>query len=166
MTTAQRRTRQPRQAVQEPPPAKPAKKLRTQNIGRPPKFKGQETIDRVLAMEPTTVTGIAQNLGVVVETIYAWCGQDQAFSEAVNKCRQGVVRNLERSMLGQAAGEVNGNATAGIFMLKNLAPDQYRDRREHTVEVNTTVELNYTGFALEDGDGGDFLEGEFEEIYD
>jgi hypothetical protein len=50
-------------------------------------------------------------------------------------------------------------------MLKNLAPDQYRDRREHKVEVTGTVELNYTGFALEDDGDGDFLEGEFEEIY-
>ena len=62
-------------------------------------------------------------------------------------------------MLGQAEGSVVGNATAGIFLLKNIAPQEYRDKREYDIAVTQTVEIDYQGFEEDE-----YLEADYDRI--
>jgi hypothetical protein len=110
--------------------------------GRPTKYH-PELVQTVEQLPPMTLTQIAVALEITKSTLYEWIKIYPEFSDAVQNCRAQLVGQLEGNMLGQAAGTVTGNATAGIFMLKNLAPDEYRDRREHYVEVADTVEIEY-----------------------
>ena len=127
-------------------------------MGRPTKYR-EEMPDEIRAMGPMTVTKLALALGVAIDTMYAWMNKYPDFSDAVKESRAGVVMRLEDAMIGQAEGTVTGNATAGIFLLKNLAPKEYRDRREVQVE-SQSLEINFVGFDE------DAIEGDFEELDD
>jgi transposase-like protein len=130
--------------------------------GRPTKYLDKVTVAKVTELEQlengATVTAIAHHLGVDVSTVSDWQAIYPDFSRAVNSCRTRLTRRLEGAMLGQAEGSVVGSAVAGIFLLKNIAPQEYRDKREHHIEVTQTVEIDYQGFEE------DYIEGTYENI--
>lgn len=125
-----------------------------------------EFLDELKDMESATVAQLARHFNVCRDTIYSWGQRYPEFGAEVRRCRAGLIQDMETALVQQAKGEIQGNATAAIFLLKNLAPDDYRDRREVQVETTGTVVLDYTGFELEDESGEDFIEGDFEEIFD
>lgn len=120
-------------------------------------------LEEIRELPPSTVIGIAQHFGVIRHTIYRWMERFPEFALEVKRCQEGLVDDLETAMVDQACGRLDGNATAGIFLLKNLAPDDYRDRREHVVEQHTIVELDFMGY---DEDELDAIEAEYEEVVD
>lgn len=122
-----------------------------------------EHVDELRAMEAATVAQIARHFGVCRDTIYSWMQRFPEFEAEVRRCRAGLVQDMESALVQQAKGEIQGNATAAIFLLKNLAPDDYRDRREHVVETHTVVELDFMGY---DEDELDAIEAEYEEVVD
>jgi hypothetical protein len=66
------------------------------------------------------------------------------FSDTMKMARCLAQEWWEDTLAGQARGRYEGgSATAAIFAMKNQFPDDYRDRREHYVEVTDTVEIEY-----------------------
>jgi len=130
-------------------------------VGRPTKYNARMiTKINKLAEIGMTHTQIARDIGVARITLYEWAEKHPELSDALKRSRDGVVSRMESALVGQAEGEISGNATAGIFMLKNLAPDLYKDRRDHTVEVKEGVVINFLGYD----DNDDAIDGEFEEL--
>ena len=134
---------------------------RKEPFGRPTKYQGDKTLKKVQACikEGMSHRQIARHLGISSPTLYLWAEKYPDFSNILQKARDELVSRYERALLGQAEGNVTGNATAGIFMLKNLAPDEYRDRREHKVEVTDTLDLDFTGFD-------EAIDADYEEVDD
>ena len=130
-------------------------------VGRPTKYSPAIAAKaNELATLGLTHTQIARNLDIARSTIYEWAEIHPELSDALKRSRDGLVSRMESALVGQAEGEITGNATAGIFMLKNLAPDLYKDRRDHTVEVKEGVVINFLGYD----DNDDAIDGEFEEL--
>lgn len=70
----------------------------------------------------------AGHLGVCYDTVRNWMDQYPDFFQAVKRGEALRCGSLEREMLGAQNGHT---VTARIFALKNAAPDEWRDRREH-----------------------------------
>ena len=99
-------------------------------VGRPTKYK-QEYCDMVIEhmSEGASLTSFAASIDVSRSTIDNWMSENPEFLEAVKiakaKCGQWW-EQLGRSnaITGQ------GNATLVIFGLKNMAPDEWREKQE------------------------------------
>lgn len=100
-------------------------------------------------------TGIAVKLGVTKTTIYRWMDDYPDFRAAMERARECNQVAWESLMRTQAVTG-KGNATAGIFMMKNLFPDDFKDRREHDVSGKVGVfEIDFTGYDDDEDEGED-----------
>jgi hypothetical protein len=77
-----------------------------------------------------STTALAGHLGVSRQTIYDWMGAHPEFLDAVKR-GQAASSIWWENRLRDNAEKGEGNATSAIFGLKNRAPDDWRDRREH-----------------------------------
>jgi hypothetical protein len=96
----------------------------------------------------------AQEVGVSRMATYLWRKEDPAFDEAVDKAKQMAAENIEEALLTRA---VHGNergiyykgdkvdtyreydTTAGIFLLKGLMPDRYKERTETVHDISPAM---------------------------
>ena len=123
------------------------KKVTRKKIGRPsgfdPNFHPAQA--KKWLSEGGTKAGCAAAFGISHETYCQWQNKYADFAEA-NK--QGVAV-MEKTIVGSMFKSANGyvsedgkefapNITAGIFLLKNINPNDWRDRREVVSEVKIT----------------------------
>lgn len=109
------------------------------------------------ARDGLTDEQIAQNIGIVPSTLYAWINRYPEISESLKRGKEVVDRQVENALLKRALGyqfdevtyefgeetkrvtkEVQPDTTAQIFWLKNRKPVEWRDKQqvEHTGDMN------------------------------
>lgn len=74
------------------------------------------------------------------DTLYEWKDRHAAFSEAWHKSKIYRQKALEMLVMKHATGRTKGSTAAALFMLKNIAPEHYKDRTE--VEYKTTERMD------------------------
>lgn len=105
-------------------------------------------------------------VGVARETVYQWMRAHRAFADAVSRARSAQQLAWERKLFVSRKG---AEVTASIFVLKNIAPDQWRDLKHtehnHTVRVETLSDqqLNAIAAGSSAADAG-VIEGEYERV--
>ena len=108
--------------------------------GRPSKYSEAYTTEVVSFMsEGFSLTAFAGEIGVARSTINEWMDEYPEFSEAVKKGKAKCALAWERLGIKNAR-DGQGNATSIIFGLKNMAPDDWREKSEtqHSGEVALT----------------------------
>lgn len=132
--------------------------------GRRGKFTEWLTDEGLIKLEGWARDGltdeqIAQNIGIVPSTLYAWKNRYPELSEALKRGKEVVDRQVENALLKRAIGyqyeevtyefgeeskrvikEVTPDTTAQIFWLKNRKPQQWRDKQD--IEHNGHVDSN------------------------
>jgi hypothetical protein len=111
----------------------------------------------------------AGTIGVSRETVYKWRTERREFSDAVARARAAQQLWWELKLGRSRKG---AETTASIFVLKNIAPDQWRDLKytEHThtvrAEMLTDQQLNAIAAGAVPSDVGvnGVIEGECERI--
>lgn len=123
----------------------------TNPVGRPSKYK-ETYCDLIIEhmSEGASITSFAAEIGVARSTIDEWAINYPEFSGAVKIGKAKCAAWWEK--LGRSnAITGDGNATLVIFGLKNMAPDDFRDKQEihqtgsmehkHSVKEMTNEEL-------------------------
>lgn len=108
-------------------------------VGRPSKYR-PEYCDMVVEhmSEGASLTSFAAEIDVSRETISEWSRVHPEFSVAVKKGKAKCSAWWERlGRTGAMGGDVN--PTLVIFGLKNMSPDDWRDKQE--LEVNQKSEI-------------------------
>lgn len=80
-----------------------------------------------------TVYHAARAAGVGRRTTYAWRDKYPEFAQAWDDALEDSTEILEDSMFQRA---IAGDTTAGIFLLKALRPEKYRDKPPVTIDAN------------------------------
>ena len=103
--------------------------------GRPSKYKETYCGEVITHMsEGASLTSFAAEIGVCRDTIAEWANVHPEFSEAVKKGKAKCAAWWEKqARLGAVGGAAN--PTLCIFGLKNMAPDDWRDKTEQDVNV-------------------------------
>jgi|SRR5688572_8618952 hypothetical protein len=108
-------------------------------MARPSKYK-PAYCDLVIEhmSEGASITSFAAEIGVARSSINEWMEQNPEFSEAV-KIAKAKCASWWEKVGRKNALEGGGNATLVIFGLKNMAPDEWREKQEieHTGQVVT-----------------------------
>lgn len=86
--------------------------------------------------ENLTFYGAAKVAGISRMSVYRWMDEDPLFKDAVAKCKELATQRLEQSMYDRA---VKSDTIAGIFLLKSLRPQTYRDDAQRQPPVNVGV---------------------------
>lgn len=81
-----------------------------------------------LAAQGLTMEQIAAVLGISDTTLYVKQNKNPELLEALKRGRHRGVATISNALFEKAKA---GDNTAMIFYLKNRAPDEWRDRREH-----------------------------------
>lgn len=84
-----------------------------------------------------TLTSFAAEVNVARSTINEWIDNHPEFREATGIGKAKAAAWWEKVNRGLATGEKEGNATSTIFGLKNLAPEDWNDRKD--------LNLNHAG---------------------
>lgn len=114
---------------------------------------------------------IAHNIGIAPSTLYEWKNRYPDITEALKKGKEVVDRQVENALLKRALGyryiekkveesddgikttntikEVVPDTTAQIFWLKNRKPEEWRDRRDVSVQGSLDTGLDKLGSILE-----------------
>ena len=100
-------------------------------MARPTKYK-PEYCEAVVAhmSDGSSVTSFAAEIDVSRSTITEWCDNYPEFSAAVKRAKAKCAAWWERQGRMGASGEANVNPTLVIFGLKNMSPDDWRDKQE------------------------------------
>jgi hypothetical protein len=108
---------------------------RAASVGRPTKYDPRYCDDIVAyCRQGYSITAFAGHIGVARSTIQEWAGVHEEFSVAVKRAK--AASSLwweERGRRVAERGGGNGAATMIIFNLKNMAPEDYADKRQHEV---------------------------------
>lgn len=88
-----------------------------------------------------SLTAFAGEIGVSRETIYQWKSVHPKFADALTKGHAKRMQWWEKR-LQTLADSGTGNAAAIIFALKNLSPDDWRDK--HEISQSSTVKHVHT----------------------
>ena len=108
--------------------------------GRPSKYKEAYCNEVITHMaEGASLTSFAAEIGVARSSINEWMEKHPEFSEAVNKGKAKCAAWWEKKGREGAAGLAQVNPTLVIFGLKNMAGDDWRDRKDidHTSSDGT-----------------------------
>ena len=81
------------------------------------------------------------HVGVSRKTVYAWRKRDPAFRADWDEALVDGVEGLEAVAHERARKKSD---TLLIFLLKNLKPDQYKDRWEHTGPAGGPIRVSWT----------------------
>lgn len=97
--------------------------------GRPSKYDPAycDAVVEFMA-EGYSLTAFAGSIRVARSTVNLWEHEHPEFSEATKIGHAARTAKLEQEMM---AGTLGPYVTARIFALKNAAPDEWRDKREH-----------------------------------
>jgi transposase len=106
------------------------KLMETRPVGRPTKYK-PEYCDAVIAhmSEGASLTSFAASIDVSRATINVWMQEYPEFLEAAMTAKSKCASWWE-AVGRKNAVEGGGNATLVVFGLKNMAADDWRDKRE------------------------------------
>ena len=97
--------------------------------GRPTTYDPQYCAIAIEIMEQGySKTALAGKIGVCRDTIHEWSKVHPDFSDAVKRGEAARTAKLECDLLDARDGPT---VTSRIFALKNAAPDEWRDKREH-----------------------------------
>src|SRR3954465_1630351 len=104
-------------------------------VGRPTKYDRRYCHDIVaFCRHGYSITAFAGHIGVARSTIQEWAGAHEEFSAAVKAPKAAAALWWEeRGRTVAERGGGHGSATMVIFNLKNMAPDDYADKRQHEV---------------------------------
>jgi transposase len=92
--------------------------------------------------EGKSLTAFAAEIGVARSTINYWMEHHPTFSEAAKKAKAKCASWWEnRAREAAMNGGANGQVTAIIFGLKNMAADDWRDR--HDVQHSGQLAVNF-----------------------
>lgn len=80
-----------------------------------------------------TVYHAAKAAGIGRKTAYRWRDASPTFAAEWDDAKEDTVEILEDSMFQRA---VKGDTVAGIFLLKAMRPDKYRDKPPTIIDVN------------------------------
>ena len=109
-------------------------------IGRPSKYKPEYCAAIVAHMsEGASATSFAAEIGVSRSTITEWAGEHPEFSAAVTRGKAKCAAWWERVARTNAVTG-DGNATLTVFGLKNMRPEDWADRIEHTGKDGGAIE--------------------------
>lgn len=102
------------------------------SVGRPPIEITQEMCDKAeaLAAQGLSRDQIADVLGFSRTTLFNKMNENSDFLDAIKRGSSKGVATIANALFQSAKG---GNTTAQIFYLKNRAPVDWRDRRDHTI---------------------------------
>ena len=106
-------------------------------LGRPTKYKPeycQQVID--FMSKGYSLTAFAGNILVAFSTIQEWEKAHEAFSAAIKIGKAARTGILEKELLEKENGP---QVTARIFALKNAAPDEWREKVEHDVNLKIDI---------------------------
>src|SRR4051794_34551175 len=108
---------------------------RAMGVGRPTKYARRYCDDIVaFCRHGYSITAFAGKIGVARSTIQEWASVHEEFSAAVKAAKAAAALWWEeRGRTVAERGGGHGAATMVIFNLKNMAPDDYADRRQHEV---------------------------------
>lgn len=108
--------------------------------GRPTDYK-PEYCEAVIEhmKEGASLTSFAASLNVARSTINVWMDANPEFSEAVKAGKAHCAAWWEKVSRSNAV-EGGGNATLCIFGLKNMAPDEWREKQE--IEHSGSIDIN------------------------
>lgn len=108
--------------------------------GRPSKYNSAYCNEVIQHMaEGASLTSFAADIGVCRDTITEWVSKHPEFSVAVKKGKAKCAAWWERQGRLGATGQAQVNPTLVIFGLKNMAGDDWRDRKDvdHTSSDGT-----------------------------
>src|SRR5712671_5424829 len=111
--------------------------------GQPTKYKPElaELVVKFCA-QGFSLTAFAGSIGVARDTIAEWGDKHPEFSEACKRAKSGSAYWWEKKALQNAdRGASGGQVAMCIFMLKNHAPDEFRDRMEVTGKDGASLSL-------------------------
>lgn len=93
----------------------------------------------------------AGSIGVSPSTITRWCEEHDEFKEAKEIGNSLNMGTWEEMAVMQGTGITKGNSSTTTFMMKNLHPDEYKDKQVIENEGNVVFQIE-TGVpnALED----------------
>jgi terminase small subunit-like protein len=135
-----------------------------QTFGRPSLYRPEyaELVIEDMA-QGYSLTAFAGKIRVSVDTVYEWIKRHADFSEAVNRARPARTRAYETKLLGAASG---AQAASAIFGLKNCCPDEWKEVRNVTHDVNVKVDTLsdaqlYAIASQKAGANGTVIDGEY-----
>jgi len=102
-------------------------------FGRPTKYKrayAQKVYDSCKAGETLTMASICCLLEIDKDTFYNWCKKYVDFSTSIKKGLVFRMEYMEKMGLSGIFQGKNFNAVPWIFLMKNMFPNDYRDRQE------------------------------------
>jgi hypothetical protein len=120
--------------------------------GRPTKYDPaycDAVVDHM--KDGASVTSFAASIGVCRDTISEWMSVHDEFSAAVKRGKAVCAAWWERTARSGATGGL-ANPTLCIFGLKNMAPDEWREKQEieHSGDVaHTVTRIELVGVAPE-----------------
>jgi hypothetical protein len=122
------------------PEGKTPKRAPRPGEGRPTLYRPEycEMLVQHMA-EGLSYSSFAAVADVCFDTLYEWEKVYPEFSEAKKRGRPKAKMTLEKTAMMAVRGELEKyNATMLIFMLKNMFPEEYKDRQE-VQSVNKTT---------------------------
>lgn len=111
--------------------------------GQPTKYR-QEYCQMLIEhmKEGFTFESFAAVINVNRDTLYAWCKDNQDFSDAKSQGRDQQLFCDEKTLKDLVKGKLTGSASAHIFKMKNC--HRWVDRTEvESTNTNKNVELSY-----------------------
>lgn len=101
------------------------------SAGRPSKYKPEYCAAIIEhCKEGMSRESFAAVVDVNRDTLHEWKEKHLEFSDAWSRCKEYRQKTLEKLVLDHAKGKNKGSTAAAIFMLKNIAPESYKDRSE------------------------------------
>lgn len=114
---------------------KPITDRPTLSGGRPTKYD-PSFCDQIVdfCAQGYSLTAFAGSLGVARSTIQEWAKEHPEFSVACNAAKAAAAYKWEQraGRVGEVGGGP-GTAQVVMFQLKNMAPDDYREKVDHTL---------------------------------
>ena len=107
-------------------------------VGRPSEYKAEycELVIDYMA-RGFSLTAFAGHIRMSRDAVYDWMGRHSEFSNAVARGRAARVTALEGKLLTARYG---AQASTAIFALRNAEPNEWRDMKHTTTDVNVRVE--------------------------
>ena len=119
-------------------------------MGRPTKYRPEMCMEIIKLSRDEgrvlTKAQVGKHLKVCRQVIWEWEGAHKDFANALKMVKDYSLANYDTLLMDLAKGDIQGNATAAIFLGKNQFPKEYRDRHEHFVETTKPVIINFLGF--------------------
>lgn len=89
-----------------------------------------------------SLASFAGSIGVSPTTLKRWEEEHPEFREAIEIAKSINMGKWEEIAIDQATGETKGNSATTTFMMKNLHPDEYKDKQVVENEGNVVFMID------------------------